>query len=236
MTLLTRAWAGVLLAIALIAPATLSADTVQLTVRDGRLSLVATNATPSQIFDAWSRIGGILIVNADRMPAVRISVTLENVSEEQALDTLLRPVSGYLARRRTMLDPTRSIFDRIVILATPAVARDTTAPSAGSTLLPQAPRTNDAPPATVIQQGPGVMRLIGPDGRPVADDQDDAPPAPAQPYGGGDAPDARRLPPPRIITSAAPPAAPAQPTTPAPVGSSQPGMPVPTPPPQTPPR
>ncbi len=68
MTGLRGAFAGVLLTLFTTVPATLRADTVQLSLHDGRVSLVATNATPAQIFEAWSRAGGVLIVNAERMP------------------------------------------------------------------------------------------------------------------------------------------------------------------------
>ena len=84
MTWSGRVFAGALLSIVTIASATLRADTVQITIRDGRLSLVATNATPAQIFAAWSRAGGVLIVNAERMPSAPLTLTLVDVPEEQA--------------------------------------------------------------------------------------------------------------------------------------------------------
>jgi hypothetical protein len=241
-----RACAGVVFAAIVAAGATLHADTVQLSMHGGRVSLSATNATPAQIFDAWSRAGGVLIVNAERMPATPLTLTLENVPEEQALETLLRPVTGYLARRRADPDPDRSVFDRIVIMPTPAAPRPVAtaapapaaapAPRPATALFPPSSPPQAQPPAQTqqqppagIQQGPGVMRLIGPDGRPVEDDQADAP---QQPYTPGDRPDTRapvarpQVPP--------PPAAPPQgtqstPPTSAPVGVPRPGMVVPAP-------
>jgi len=253
---MARAIVGVLLTALTAVPIILHADTVQLSVRDGRVSLVATNATPAQIFEAWSKAGGIRVVNAERMPSTPITLRLENVPEEQALDTILRPVAGYLAQRRAVSDPSASVFDRILILATPAGPRPAgTAPAPASPpkpntpaqpVFPQAPPRGFAPqqPAQPAAQGPigipqapGVTRLVGPDGQPVEDDQAGAP-APA-PYTPGDAPDARPIPPRNLPPppSAQQPAAQAQqpvqsPGAP-PVGVPVPGMVVPGPPPQT---
>jgi hypothetical protein len=242
----TRVLAGILAAMWMVAPASLHADTVQLTLHDGRVSLVAENATPAQIFDAWSRAGGVLIVNANQMPSTPVTLTLENVPEEQALETLLRTVSGYLARRRTSpAADAASVFDRIVILPTPAVARTTTpagapaaAPANPNPVFPQPPRAIGAPqsppaaqpPAATqngVPQGPGVMRQIGPDGRPVEDDQADAPP-PSQ-YNGGDAPNGRPAPVPRPVPVPPPQPQTQPPSTSAPAGVPRPGMVVPAP-------
>jgi hypothetical protein len=173
------------------------------------------------------------------MPSTPLTLKLENVPEEQALDTLLRSVSGYLAQRRvTTAGSSASTFDRIVILPAPAAAAPATiaAPQPGARgpnampVFPQAPRPA-APPGmqppeapSGIQQGPGVTRLIGPDGRPVEDDQADAPP-----YNGGDVPDTRE---PRRVPMPPPPpqqGQPQPPSTSAPVGVPRPGMVVPAP-------
>jgi hypothetical protein len=262
MTWVPRAIIGVLFAIVLIVPSTLHADTVQLSLQNGRLSLVANNATPKQIFEAWSRAGGVLVVNAERMPAVPVTMTLENVPEEQALETILRSVSGYLARRRTesaSADTTASVFDRIVILPTPA----STQPPATAAAPQPAPRTVAGPPVfgqpsrpvtaqqqqqapaappAGIPQGPGVTRLIGPDGQPVEDDQAGAPPPPAPaPYNGGDVPPDARAPvgtmrpgqqSPQTTPQPQPAPAPEPSSPTAPAGAPRPGMVVPAPQPQ----
>ena len=240
MTWSVRAFAGVLLSIVAIVSAQVHADTVQLSVRDGRLSLVAVNATPAQILQAWSRAGDVLIVNADQMPSAPVSITLDNVPEEQALDTLLRPVSGYLARRRSDPVESGSIFDRIVILASSQAARQPAAasPSNAFPTPPSSPRpgsqrslTNPQVQPQGIPQGPGVSRLVGPDGQPVEDDQAGAPP---QPFNPGDAPDTR----PRPVPAPVPVPVQPQPQTPqtqqpgstsAPAGAPRPGMVVPGP-------
>jgi hypothetical protein len=246
MTKFGRACAGALLLIASIVPVPLHADTVQVTVHDGRVSIATTSATPAQILDAWGRAGGILFVNAERITGAPIALQLEEVPEEQALDVLLRSVSGYLARRRVGAGAGTSIFDRIVVLPAPAVARNTVvqpapaAPASPAGANSQAPVfTPPRPPAAAapppqppagIPQGPGVVRLVGADGQPVEDDQAGAPPpqpqqAQPQPYNPGDAaPRPPFAPPPR------PPSPPAsQPSPGAPVGVPTPGMPVPVP-------
>jgi pyruvate/2-oxoglutarate dehydrogenase complex dihydrolipoamide acyltransferase (E2) component len=239
MSAFTRAMTGVVSAVLVAAGATLHADTVQLSLHDGRISLSATNATPAQIFEAWSRAGGVLIVNADRIQSLPLTLTLDNVPEEQALETILRPVTGYLARRRVDATANASVFDRIVIMATPLAPRPAVAaapppPSRPGPVFPQSPppqaQQPQAPPAApaAIPQGPGVMRLIGPDGRPVEDDQGNAP----QQYTPGDPPDgrnqvARPAPPPPNASQ--PPQAQPTPPTSAPAGVPRPGMVVPAP-------
>ncbi|MEQ1729871.1 MAG: hypothetical protein ABL982_16000 [Vicinamibacterales bacterium] len=218
MTRVARAFVGVVLTVVAIAPAQLRADTVQLSLRDGRLSLVAVNHTAAQIFEAWSRIGGVRVVNAERMPTTPLTLTLEDIPEEQALDTVLRGVSGYMARRRPSPAPGTSVFDCIIIVPALAGARPPTAPAPVPAAAPG--RAAPAAPPTTFPQGPGVGRLIGPDGQPMEDDQADAP---ASPFNGGDAPVPDGRPPagqPRVVPSSPQPA---QQATPAP-GTSQPGV------------
>ncbi len=220
MTLAVRALVGAVLTVVAIAPAALHADTVQLSLRDGRLTLVAVSASPSQIFEAWTRAGGVQVVNAERMPAAPLTLTLQDIPEEQALDTVLRSVSGYMARRRPSPAPGESVFDRIIILPTVvAAARPATIP----TPVPAGRAGRGAPaPATptTFPQGPGVGRIIGPDGQPMEDDQADAPPPP---FNGGDMPQpgGRGAPPPRVMPPSPPPQAPEPQQTP---GTSQPGV------------
>jgi len=98
-----------------VAPA---AAQVHLTMNSGRISLVAQNATLSQILAEWSRVGQTTIVNGDRVPDEPLNLQFNNVPEEEVLDTLLRPLSGYVAGTR---DPTvqgLARFDRIVIMPT----------------------------------------------------------------------------------------------------------------------
>lgn len=235
------ALAGALLFIAAVKPAPARADTVRLVLRDGLVTLDAVDATPASILEAWSREGGVAFVNAERIPSAPLTLTLENVPEGEALDIILRPVSGYLARRRGSADAAgnRSMFDRIVILATPAQprvaspAQPARAASPGSgPVFPQPPpaavaAAPDAAPAGIPRE-PGVVRLVGPDGQPVPDDQEDTPPPPI----GADAPSQPARAPTRLMpvqpqppNQLPPPASAGAP----PVGVPVPGMVVPSP-------
>ena len=76
-----------------------SAD-VQLQLHDGRVSIVAKDATVRQILAEWARVGQTKVVNVDRIPGGPLTLELSNMPEAQALDVLLRSVSGYMAAPR----------------------------------------------------------------------------------------------------------------------------------------
>jgi hypothetical protein len=238
-------------------PTLLRADTVQLSLHDGRISIVADRATAAQILEAWGRQGDVTIVNVDSVPAVQLTLRLDEMPEEQALDVLLRSAGGYLARRRES-PANGSVFDRIVITptasaapgnaqagpsaaATPAVFPPTLPPAAvpangPGAVQPSLPAASGPPQG--IPVSPGVVRLVGPDGQPLADDQGDvsvgAPPNGnpfnAGPQGLGAAPPPMQLPPQQPVSQ--PPAtvpAMQQPSTSAPAGVPRPGMAAPAP-------
>ena len=99
MTMLTaKTIAGGALLLVL-AASTASAE-VQLSIRDGRVTLVATNATVRQILTEWARIGQTKIVNVERIPGGPLTLQFTNVPEQEALDILLRSVTGYMAAPR----------------------------------------------------------------------------------------------------------------------------------------
>jgi hypothetical protein len=114
----------------LVAVGTASAQ-VQLSILNGRVTLVATNATVRQILTEWTRVGQTNIVNVEHIPGSPLTLQLTNVPEPEALDLLLRSVTGYIAVRRRVLAADLSRYDRIVVLATAAVAPKpvTTAPT-----------------------------------------------------------------------------------------------------------
>ncbi|HEX3645474.1 MAG TPA: hypothetical protein VHT95_07690 [Vicinamibacterales bacterium] len=146
----------------LLAASTASAE-VQLTMLNGRVSLVAKDATVRQILTEWARVGQTKIVNMERVPGGPITLELNNVTEAQALDVLLRALTGYITAPRPVEVANLSHFDRIIIMPTLAAAR---------------PATASAPPP-VFQQTP---QFTPP---PVADDDaDDQRPAPNVPVPG----------------------------------------------------
>src|SRR4026207_1724454 len=81
------------------AASTASAD-VQLTMQNGRVSVVAKDATVRQILTEWARVGQTKIVNVERIPGGRMTIELHTATESQALEILLRAMSGYIAAPR----------------------------------------------------------------------------------------------------------------------------------------
>src|SRR5688572_3553665 len=224
--------------LSLLAASTASAD-VQITMQDGRVSIVAKDATLRQIMTEWARVGQTKVVNVERIPGGPLTLELKNVPEDQALDILMRSLSGYLAAPRALPSPTLSRFDRILVMPTIAAARPpATAASAPPPPVFQAAPTfqppiaqqaddNDEPPAP-NQQNPQNVPGRGPVFTAFPQPQvvnPNAVPANGQPF----------VPPPGMNLPGAP--TPAQPMAPAavptiPVGVAVPGMPVPTPQPQ----
>ena len=138
----------------LCAVSTASAD-VRLTMQNGRVSIVAKDATVRQILMEWARVGQTKIVNVDRVPGGPMTLELTNVPEAQALEVLLRALSGYITAPRPVEVENLSHFDRIIIMPTLAAARPATS----------------SPPPPAFQQGPQFAP-------PAADDDDDDRPAP----------------------------------------------------------
>lgn len=147
--------AGVLFAFA---SAAASAQ-VRVTIGNGRVSVTAKDATVRQILTEWARVGQVKIVNAERIPGGPVTLELADMPEDQALDLLLRSVSGYLAAPRATPAANVSRFDRVVVMATAAVARTPTsaAPVAQPTFTPAPPPpqppdddSSDEPPANAV--------------------------------------------------------------------------------------
>ena len=188
----------------LMAAAPAASAEVQLTIHDGRVTLLATDATVRQILSEWARVGQTRIVNVERIPGGPITLQLTDVPEAEALDLLLRSVTGYMAAKRPAGEPNLSRFDRILVLPTSAVARVpvTTAPAPVFQQPFQRPVENDdnegpsippprgplfqtlpspqpGPFQTVPSQQPGVPQVI--------DDQQGNPP-----QGGGESPNGQQ--------------------------------------------
>jgi hypothetical protein len=105
------------LSAALLSSSPASAD-VHLTISNGHVTLSAKDATVRQILAEWARVGQTKIVNADRIVGTQLTLELANVSEEEALDIILRSVSGYLAAPRSAAVTNASRYDRILVLPT----------------------------------------------------------------------------------------------------------------------
>lgn len=99
------------------APGRAETGDLQLTIGNGRVTLVADNVPVRTILQEWARQGQSRIVNADKVVGAPVTLRLIDVPEEQALDVVLRSVSGYLAAPRQSPVANASRFDRIMILA-----------------------------------------------------------------------------------------------------------------------
>lgn len=102
----------------LLAAASTANAQVQLSIEDGRVTLVATDVTVRDILAEWARVGQTRIVNGEKLAGPRVTLELRDVPEEQALDVLLRSASGYLVAPRQTPSAAASRFDRILILPT----------------------------------------------------------------------------------------------------------------------
>jgi hypothetical protein len=151
------------LVLALGAPVAAGAGEVRLSIKDGHVTLVARDATLRDILVEWERVGGTRIVNRDRVPATPLTIELPNVTEEQALATLLRPIAGYMASRRLVPEGGASSFSRIILLPAPAASASYATP--GPMTAGSSPGT--APPSGPPFGRPGMQRRVLPDGRVV---------------------------------------------------------------------
>ena len=196
----------------LFAVSTASAD-VHLTMQNGRVSLVAKDVTVRQILAEWARVGQTKIVNMERVPGGPVTLELTDVPEAQALEVLLRALSGYITAPRAVDAANLSHFDRIIIRPTLAAARP----------------ASSSPPPPAFQQSPQFQ----PPQQAADDDTDDLRPAPPVPVPGGPprGPVFNSFPQPQVVNPLASPPMP-QPGVPMqmPAGQQTPaGQPSPTP-------
>jgi hypothetical protein len=148
--------ARILLASALVTLAALPAEaqSIKLSFNGGKVDLAAENATVRAILTEWARVGGTRVVNAERISGPPVTVEFKGAYEQQALESLLRGVAGYMVGQRvTPAAAASSGFDRIVILATSA-----------------APRPAPVTPAVSRPPGPQPLRRLPP---AVEENQDD---------------------------------------------------------------
>lgn len=116
---------AIVLVTALGIPTLASAGSLTLTMHDGRVTLIAQDVPVRQILSEWARVGQTKIVNADQVFGPNVTMQLVDVPERDALDTVLRSVSGYIAAPRPVALANASLYDRVTIMATshaPAVS------------------------------------------------------------------------------------------------------------------
>jgi hypothetical protein len=109
--------------VALLAIAAPAAAEVRLTIENGQVSLAATNATPRDILAEWAKVGQTRIVNAERVPGGPLTLQLDGVAEDQALEIILRSAAGYVTAPRSAAVPNASRYDRILVMPTTTPTR-----------------------------------------------------------------------------------------------------------------
>jgi len=109
---------------------------VQLSIRNGRVTIVAKDATVRQILTEWARVGKTKIVNGERIPGGPVTLELKDVPEAEALDVLLRSLSGYIAAPRLTFTADASVYDSIAVMPTVAAAAPRTTLSSGPSNAP----------------------------------------------------------------------------------------------------
>ena len=204
---------------------------LQLHINNGRVLLHADNVPLRAILAEWSRLGGAKIINGDAVAGAPLTLDLENVPERQALEIILRGVSGYLLAARQPGTVGASMYDRLMILPTSVAPRNPTPALAGTApgiVRPVTPRQADdqnADDQDAAQGNDGV-----PLGRPVPIPRPVVGGAPVVPPGGVP------VPPVTVVPDNEPQQPPGLVVTPAnpfglPAGSSaRPGVIAPTPP------
>lgn len=121
-----------------VAPSAAAADEVRVLFANGRVSVIADNATLGEILREWTRAGGSQFVNAEKIPsAERLTLRLENEDELRAIEVLLRSVAGYAIAPRAAGMRGASSIGKVLIMP---VMRPATIVTASSTP-PPAPVT-----------------------------------------------------------------------------------------------
>jgi hypothetical protein len=163
-----------------------SAQTVSLTLKDGRVTLNAENASVRQILAEWERQGQVRITGVDKLTAgVPLTLTLTDVPERQALDIVLRALPGYMVVDRAAPVATLSRYDRLLLL--PRASTPVSAVASGARPAPNpAPAQAFVPPPVIDQD---VQMIAAPDRDDVEQFTDAEPPMPGapvlNPYPGG---------------------------------------------------
>ncbi len=158
LSVLTVTLAGLLLA----TPAW--AQQLTLKMHEGRVSVTAVNVPLRQVLTEWARVGGVTIVNADKVAGPLVTLTLPDVTERQALDALLRGVSGYMLAARPAGRPGASAYDRILILPTSAAPPPVRASGPAPRPMPAQPmamQNDDDEPSSADDTEPPVVANSG---------------------------------------------------------------------------
>jgi hypothetical protein len=122
----------------------------------GRVTLVAENATVREILTEWGRVGGSYIVNGDKLAGPPIPMLrFDNRPEAEVIDSLLRSAAGYILGPRTVRTTGPSVYEAVMILptSTPVGSAVASVPPSASFRTPGAVEA-EIPPVTPITNVP----------------------------------------------------------------------------------
>lgn len=143
---------------------TVAADDLELSFRDGRVTIIAIDVPVRTILQEWSRVGETEFVEADKLKGRPVQLKLVDVPEAKALRILLRQAAGYVAAPRAKRPVEGSRFDRVLVMATTQrPVSSSYQPSLGSS----------APVPVPAQRGPMSVQNFSPDLYPDEIDNDE---------------------------------------------------------------
>lgn len=134
-------------------PGTANAE-FKLSMKDGLVTLIATDVPLSMIMAEWARVGQTRIVNGEKI-LTPVSLHLVDVPERRALDIILRSASGYLLAERPAPMANASVFDRILILPTSQPPANTGPVNSAPAPFSPAPRPIPAQPMPDMDEDAG---------------------------------------------------------------------------------
>ena len=121
--------AAIVLCMAASLAAPVSAGDVKIELANGRITLLARDATLGEILSEWGRVGHVQMINLERVSSGPMTIDVREMPEPQALAMLLRTLSGYMAAPKIQAAGNTSIFDRVFIMAAPRPAAPATSTS-----------------------------------------------------------------------------------------------------------
>jgi hypothetical protein len=145
----TPALAAAFVAVLSMLPAPALAQQLTLRLHDGLVTLDAQNVPVRQILAEWARVGGARVVNGEKVMGGPVTLQLNGVPERQALDIILRGVSGYMLASRQGPGTGLSGFDRILIMPTSSAPRTTGGVQATAPFAARPTQTFGAPAESV---------------------------------------------------------------------------------------
>jgi hypothetical protein len=142
-----------------------AAGDLQLTLNNGRVTLIAQDVPLRQILDEWARVGKTTIVNGDKLTGPPLTLQLVDRPEREVLDVILRSASGYIVAQKEVTAPGASVFDKVMILP---VSRGPVGVAANT---PPTPFNNrqmvQPPPMPIDDDNPGEQPQVLPPGMVV---------------------------------------------------------------------